>query len=191
MESWGTWEILRMEPLCGTLGNLVPGFRPLPQTTPKLYWRNPKLFKLLGNKGSTFNRFHIPEVPHEVPQGSTQVPHVKGSSFHTKVPHIKGCRLHRGSYRGSAFQRFQVPQRFHREVQVPQRFHTKFLARRAPFLEFEGVEFTAAVGVFTWSFERDAFMWPPQCGRARTLQVRGTILEKHVCCMKGDVQVHQ
>ena len=30
---------------CGTLGNLVPGFRLLPQITPKLDRQNPKLFK--------------------------------------------------------------------------------------------------------------------------------------------------
>ena len=46
----GTEEHLRVEPACGTLGNLVPGFERLPQTTPKLYWKNPKLFKLLGKK---------------------------------------------------------------------------------------------------------------------------------------------
>ena len=52
----GTWtfmwnlETLRVEPLCATLRNLVPGFQLLPQTTPKLYWNNPKLFKLLGKK---------------------------------------------------------------------------------------------------------------------------------------------
>ena len=57
---------LTMEPLCGTLWNLtfyewnlygeprgtsrnlVPGFRRLPQATPKLYWKNPKPFRLLG-----------------------------------------------------------------------------------------------------------------------------------------------
>ena len=44
----GTWELVREEPLCGTLGYLVPGFGRLPQTTTKLYWKNPKLFKLLG-----------------------------------------------------------------------------------------------------------------------------------------------
>ena len=53
----GTWELVKVEPfiwnlgkpepLCGTSG-LVPGFWPLPQTTPKLYWKNPKLLKLLG-----------------------------------------------------------------------------------------------------------------------------------------------
>ena len=38
------------EPLWETLKNLVRGFRRMPQTTSKLYWKNPKLFKLLGNK---------------------------------------------------------------------------------------------------------------------------------------------
>ena len=59
----GFGELLRAEPLCRTLGNLnfqewnlhvetwgtwceVSGR--LPQTTPKLYWKNRKLFKLLG-----------------------------------------------------------------------------------------------------------------------------------------------
>ena len=42
------WELLRVEPSCVTLANLVPGFGRLPQTTPKLYWKNPKLFKLWG-----------------------------------------------------------------------------------------------------------------------------------------------
>ena len=42
-------ELLRMEPVCGTSRNLVQGFGRLPHTTPKLYWKNPKLFKLLGN----------------------------------------------------------------------------------------------------------------------------------------------
>ena len=46
------WKLLRVEPFfpepCGT--SLVPGFGRLPQTTPKLYSKNPKLFKLLGNK---------------------------------------------------------------------------------------------------------------------------------------------
>ena len=46
----GTWELGRVEPLCGTLGNLVPDFGRLPQTTPELYWKNPKLFKLLKKK---------------------------------------------------------------------------------------------------------------------------------------------
>ena len=36
--------------LCGTLGSMVRGFGQLLQTTPKLYWKNPKLFKLLGKK---------------------------------------------------------------------------------------------------------------------------------------------
>ena len=55
----GTGELLRVEPSCGTLRILVPGFGRLPQTTPKLYWKNPKLFKLLGNKtkGSRFKLF--------------------------------------------------------------------------------------------------------------------------------------
>ena len=34
----------------GTSRNLVQGFGRLPQTTPKLYWKNPKPFRLLGNK---------------------------------------------------------------------------------------------------------------------------------------------
>ena len=34
----------------GTPRNLVQGFGRLPQTTPKLYWKNPKPFRLLGNK---------------------------------------------------------------------------------------------------------------------------------------------
>ena len=40
-------RLLRVEPLCGTLKNLVPGFGRLPQTTP-----NPKFFKLLGKSPS-------------------------------------------------------------------------------------------------------------------------------------------
>ena len=76
----GTWKLLSVEPLCGTLGNLYlyakplwnletlkcgtskwnlgePGatFPLLPQTTPKLYWKNPKLCKLLG-KNTNFPR---------------------------------------------------------------------------------------------------------------------------------------
>ena len=54
LEPWNLYlwnlELLRVEPVCGTLGNLVPGFGRLPQTTPKLYRKNPKLFKLLGEK---------------------------------------------------------------------------------------------------------------------------------------------
>ena len=34
--------------LCGRSRNLVQGFGRLPQTTPELFWKNPKLFKLLG-----------------------------------------------------------------------------------------------------------------------------------------------
>ena len=34
----------------GTSRNLVQGFGRLPQTTPKLYWKNPKPFRLLGKK---------------------------------------------------------------------------------------------------------------------------------------------
>ena len=34
----------------GTSRNLVQGFGRLPQTTPKLYWKNLKPFRLLGNK---------------------------------------------------------------------------------------------------------------------------------------------
>ena len=48
-------ELLRMEPLCGTSRNLVPDFGRLPQTTPKLYWKNPKPFRLLGNNKPTKN----------------------------------------------------------------------------------------------------------------------------------------
>ena len=44
--------LLRMEPLCGTSRNLVPGFGRLPQTTPDLYWKNPKPFRLLGKNVS-------------------------------------------------------------------------------------------------------------------------------------------
>ena len=43
-------QLLRMGPVCGTSRNLVPGFGGLPQTTPKLYWKNPEPFRLLGNK---------------------------------------------------------------------------------------------------------------------------------------------
>ena len=45
---------LKTEPLCGILGKgkLVPGFRPLPQTIPKLHLRDPKLYKLLGKSGN-------------------------------------------------------------------------------------------------------------------------------------------
>ena len=53
----GPWigepELLRLEPLCGTLGNLVPGFGRLPQTTAKLYWKNPKLSSCWGKTGWT------------------------------------------------------------------------------------------------------------------------------------------
>ena len=56
-------ELLRLEPLCGALGNLVPGFGRLPQTTPKLYWKNPKLFKLLRkNEPSFFKGHSAPEI---------------------------------------------------------------------------------------------------------------------------------
>ena len=44
-------ELLRMEPLCGTARNFAEpgeGFGRLPQTTPKLYWKNPKPSRLLG-----------------------------------------------------------------------------------------------------------------------------------------------
>ena len=44
VEPCETWDLLRVE--CGTV-NPVPGFPPLPQTTPKFCWKNPKLFKLL------------------------------------------------------------------------------------------------------------------------------------------------
>lgn len=37
-----------LETLCGTLQDLVRGFRPPQQTTPRLHWKNPKLSKLLG-----------------------------------------------------------------------------------------------------------------------------------------------
>ena len=50
VETLWNLSFLGLEPLCGTLTNLVPGFRPLPQTTPKLDWQDPKIFKLLGNK---------------------------------------------------------------------------------------------------------------------------------------------
>ena len=46
----GEPEPLRVEPLCATLGNVFRGFGQLPQSTPKLYWKYPKLFKLLGKK---------------------------------------------------------------------------------------------------------------------------------------------
>ena len=49
VEPWEP-ELLGVDPVCGTLRNLVPGFGQLPQTTPKLYWKNPKLIKLLGKK---------------------------------------------------------------------------------------------------------------------------------------------
>ena len=59
----GEPELLRLEPLCGTLGNLVPGLGRLPQTTPKLYWKNPKLFKLLGKIEPSFFKGHsAPEI---------------------------------------------------------------------------------------------------------------------------------
>ena len=59
----GEPELLRLEPLCGTLGNLVSGFGRLPQTTPQLYWKNPKLFKLLGkNEPSFFKGHSAPEI---------------------------------------------------------------------------------------------------------------------------------
>ena len=38
----------------GTSRNLVQGFGRLPQTTPKLYWKNPKPFRLLGKKTDVF-----------------------------------------------------------------------------------------------------------------------------------------
>ena len=34
------------------LGELGARFPALPQTTPKLYWKNPKLFKLLGKNAN-------------------------------------------------------------------------------------------------------------------------------------------
>ena len=46
-----------------TLGNLVPGFGRLPQATPKFYWKNPKLFKLLRkNEPSFFKGHSAPEI---------------------------------------------------------------------------------------------------------------------------------
>ena len=69
----GEPELLRLEPLCGTLGNLVPGFGRLPQTTPKLYWKHPKLFKLLGKNEPSFFKVHsnpeistIPDFPQQL-----------------------------------------------------------------------------------------------------------------------------
>ena len=60
-EPWGTF--LSLEPLCGTLGYLVPGFGRLPRTTPKLYWKNPKLFKLWGkNETSFFKGRRAPQI---------------------------------------------------------------------------------------------------------------------------------
>ena len=42
---------ISVEPhLCETLGNLLPGFWALPQTTTKLYWKNPKLFVRWGEQ---------------------------------------------------------------------------------------------------------------------------------------------
>ena len=60
----GPWELrsvepLYVEPLCGTSRSLVQGFGRLPQTPPKLYWKNPKLFKLLGKN----LYLHLPTHP--------------------------------------------------------------------------------------------------------------------------------
>ena len=44
----GEPEPLRAEPLCGTLGDLVPGFGRLPSTTRKFYWNDPKSLKMWG-----------------------------------------------------------------------------------------------------------------------------------------------
>ena len=50
-------QLLRMEPVCGTSRKLAkPGarFRAAAPNTPKLYWKNPKPFRLLGkNNAST------------------------------------------------------------------------------------------------------------------------------------------
>ena len=58
-------ELFTVEPLCGTSRNLVQGFGRLPQTTPKLYWKNPKLFKLLGNDQAKKNLRKIWGKPEE------------------------------------------------------------------------------------------------------------------------------
>ena len=42
----------------GTSRNLVQGFGRLPQTTPKLYWKNPKPFRLLGEQIPIKIRLH-------------------------------------------------------------------------------------------------------------------------------------
>ena len=48
----------------GTSRNLVQGFGRLPQTTPKLYWKNPEPFRLLGNEKESvrLNRFLFTEI---------------------------------------------------------------------------------------------------------------------------------
>ena len=58
----------------GTSRNLVQGFGRLPQTTPKLYWKNPKPFRLLGKKHLNLREWCLksflgkayrwPKIPH-------------------------------------------------------------------------------------------------------------------------------
>ena len=47
----------------GTSRNLVQGFGRLPQTTPKLYWKNPKPFRLLGKKKRKAYYLPTPQSP--------------------------------------------------------------------------------------------------------------------------------
>ena len=58
VELCGNWDRLRVEPLCGTLGNLVPGFPPLPQTMPKLCWQD-QVFQTVGEKSTNHLGFEV------------------------------------------------------------------------------------------------------------------------------------
>ena len=48
VELRGTWNLLKIKPLYIILQNLIPGVGRLPQITPKFYWKNLKIFYLLG-----------------------------------------------------------------------------------------------------------------------------------------------
>ena len=56
----GKPELLRLEPLCGTLINLVPGFGRLPHTTAKLYWKNSSFSSCWGKKSHLSLRGTVP-----------------------------------------------------------------------------------------------------------------------------------
>ena len=59
VEPWGTWtfmwtwNLLRVKPLCRTLGNLVPGFRPLPKPPRGFIGRTPSFSSCWGKNTLT------------------------------------------------------------------------------------------------------------------------------------------